>query len=404
MRNWRQTSTGLHRSVHTANTACAFSCALTGGGGIFFFVLLSVVGGFIEVIYEFLFLVLFVTDTEFEFTLLGAEHDGLAFHSSDHVEGRLGFAAQSQFQEVLLDAGLDGFAQFIVDLEEAVGRAKTLDALIGPLVVVVFDPEFDPLPGRVKALELGADQKVLPDRGPKPFDFAKGHRMLRPGLEVGHVILFEFGLEAAGAAPGGVLPTIVGEHLLGRTELTGSDPIDFDHCLCCGTAEQIRTHNEPGVIIHEGDEIRVTTPEPEREDVRLPHLVGRGPFEETRAGDIALLAGRCGRHQLRLMQVLAHGLRAGGQKEPATQQLADLLDARLGTFPLELDDLFVNRLGQLGLALGGFGRLQSRLAELTIKTDPATETTTGHPHLRTNILDVEALLHTEAYGFELVGG
>jgi hypothetical protein len=65
----------------------------------------------VEVIGKFLFVVLLITDTEFEFALLGAEHDRLAVHPSHHVEGRLWFAAQSQFEEVLLNAGFDGLAQ-----------------------------------------------------------------------------------------------------------------------------------------------------------------------------------------------------------------------------------------------------------------------------------------------------
>ena len=160
-----------------------------------------VVGILVEVIGKFLFVILLIADRQFEFALLGTEHDRLAVHPPDHVKGRLGFAAQGQLQEVVLDAGLNGFAQFALDLKETVGWAQTLDALIGPLVVVVFDPEFDPLAGRLKTLELGADQKVLPDRGPEPFDLAQRHGMMRPRLEVGHMILFEFGLEAAGAAP-----------------------------------------------------------------------------------------------------------------------------------------------------------------------------------------------------------
>jgi hypothetical protein len=65
----------------------------------------------VEVIDQFLVLALFVADTEFEFALLGSEHDGLAVHAPDHVEGGLRFAPQGQLQEVVLDASLDGFAQ-----------------------------------------------------------------------------------------------------------------------------------------------------------------------------------------------------------------------------------------------------------------------------------------------------
>ena len=102
-------------------------------------------------------LIVLIADTEFEFALLGAEHDRLAVHPPDHVEGRLRFAAQGQFQEVLLNARLHGFAEFILDLEEAIRRAQAFNPLMRPLVVVVFDPEFDPFAGGVEAVELGAD-------------------------------------------------------------------------------------------------------------------------------------------------------------------------------------------------------------------------------------------------------
>ena len=117
-------------------------------------------------------LVLVVGDTEFEFALLGAEDDRLAFHPADHVEGGFGLAAQSQFQEVFLDARLEGFAQLGLNLEKAIGRAEAAQTLVRSLVVVIFDPEFDPLPGGVKALELDANQKLLPEGGPEAFDLA----------------------------------------------------------------------------------------------------------------------------------------------------------------------------------------------------------------------------------------
>jgi hypothetical protein len=154
MFNWRQTSAGLQRSVHTASTACTLSGALWEGVGVRF--LRSVFSILVEVIGKFLFgIIVLITDTEFEFALLGAEHDRLAVHPPHHVEGRLGFAAQRQFQEVLLNARFDGLTQLGLDLEEAIRRAKAFDALMRPLVVVVFDPEFDPLAGGVEAVELG---------------------------------------------------------------------------------------------------------------------------------------------------------------------------------------------------------------------------------------------------------
>jgi len=136
--------------------------------------------GLVEVISKFLFLVIvLIADTEFEFTLLGAEHDGLAVHAPDHVERRLRFATQGQFEEVFLDAGLDGFAQLGLDLKEAIRRAQAFYALVGPLVVIMFDPYFNPFAGSLEGIELGAHEEVLPDGGPEAFDFTQRHRMLR---------------------------------------------------------------------------------------------------------------------------------------------------------------------------------------------------------------------------------
>ena len=265
-----------------------------------------------EVIGKFLFKVLLITDTEFEFALLGAEHDRLAVHAPDHVEGGLRFAAQGQFQEVFLNARLDGFAQFILDLEEAVRRAEAVNALMRALVVIVFDPEFDSLPSGVKAVELGADQEVLPDRGPEAFHLAQRHGMLRTGFEMRHAILFEFGLETADAAPSCILATIVSEHLLGRLKLANGDAVHLDHRGRRGTAEQVCADDEPRVIVHEGDEVGVTSPQPESEDVSLPHLIRRGALEKTRPGEIALLGWGGFRHQLGRVQMLTDRLRAGG--------------------------------------------------------------------------------------------
>jgi hypothetical protein len=127
-----------------------------------------------------LFLVLLIADTEFKFALFSPEDDGLSVHASHHVERGLRFAAQGQFQQVFLNACLDGLAQLGLDLKEAVSGAQSVDALIGPLVVVILDPQFDAFASCVEAIELRAHQELLPDGGPEPFHFAKRHRMLWP--------------------------------------------------------------------------------------------------------------------------------------------------------------------------------------------------------------------------------
>ena len=190
---------------------------------------------------------------EFEFSFFGAQNDRLAFHAADHVKRSARLAAQSHLQEVLLDAGLHGFAQLGLDLEETVRRTQAFDALVRTLVIVIFDPELDALTGRFKALELGALKELLPEGGPEALDLAQGHGMVRPGFEMRHPVFLEFGLEARSAAPGGVLPAVVGEHFLGRLELAHALPIHFDHRLRRGAAEQIRRGDEARVIVEEGN-------------------------------------------------------------------------------------------------------------------------------------------------------
>jgi len=42
-----------------------------------------------------------------------------------------------------------------LDFEEAVCRAQALDALVRSLVIVILNPEFDPLASALEAVELG---------------------------------------------------------------------------------------------------------------------------------------------------------------------------------------------------------------------------------------------------------
>jgi len=172
----------LHRSVHTARTAWAFSVAekdAAEGRGV--------LAGF-EVVGEFLILVSIV-NREFEFTFFGPENDGLPFHAADHVEGSFGLAAQRQFEQVFLDAHFDGLAQLAGDFKVAIGGTKSLDALMRALVIVVLDPEADAFARRVKAFELGAGKELLPDGLPEAFDLPQGHGMMGPAFDVVDPIL-----------------------------------------------------------------------------------------------------------------------------------------------------------------------------------------------------------------------
>jgi hypothetical protein len=222
-----------------------------------------------------------IVDREFEFSFFGPEDDRLPFHAADHVEGSFGFSAQSHFQQVLFDPCFHGLAQLRGDLEVTVRRTKAFDALVRPLVIIVFDPKPDALTRRIEAFELGTREELLPDRFPKALDLAERHRVLRPGFEVVRAVLFHLGLETGSAAPVHILAPVVSEHLFRWLILGRRHPEDLQYVLSRVTAEQIGAHHEAGVIIHEPDEIGVASSQPEGEDVRLPHLVGRGSLKET---------------------------------------------------------------------------------------------------------------------------
>lgn len=295
-------------------------------------------------------LVLGIGQFEFKFALLGPEHDRLAFHAADHVEGSAGLAAQGHLQNVFLDARGDGLAQLRLDFKEAVRWTKAFDALVWPLVVVIFGPEFDALASLLEAVELGAREELLPESLPEALDLAERHGMLRAAFDVNDAVLLQFGFEAGSAAPGGVLAAVVGEHLLGRLILADGHAVDLDGGRRRGAAEQIEADEVTGIIIEEGDEVGIAPAEPEGEDVALPELIGRGALKETGASEVALFGRRSRRHQPGLVQSLAHSLRAGLKKEPATEQLGDTLDARGWLLFFEFEDFIPDRSWQLGMA------------------------------------------------------
>ena len=195
---------------------------------------------------------------------------------------------------------------------------------MGPPIVVILDPEFDPVSGRLKTLELGASQELPPDRRPKAFDLPQRHGVMGTALDVSDPVLLEFGLEPTDPSPVGILPTVIGEHLLGRLILSRGHPVDLDHRVRGGAAKQIGPGNEPGIVIQISNEVGVASPQPEGEDIALPHLVGRSPFEEAGPGHVpSRLAPGWRLHQARPVQSLTNGLRAGWEQKQTPQQLTD---------------------------------------------------------------------------------
>jgi hypothetical protein len=271
----------------------------------------SIVVSFLEVIDQFLFV--FTINTQLEFSFFGSQHDRLPFHPSHHVERGSGHATQGHFQHVIGHASRHRLAQLGGHLEVAIRRAHAPDPLVRSLMVVVRDPQPDPLPRRFKTIERRTSQKLLPDRGPKPLHFPQRHRMLRPAFNMGHPVLLQLGLEPARPTPRRILPSVVGQHFLRWLVLAHGDPIDLDHGCRRGTAEQVCSHHVPRVIVEERDQVRILPSQPKGEDVGLPELIRGRPLEEPGPGQVAPSLRSLIVHQPSLVQPGANRFRAARQ-------------------------------------------------------------------------------------------
>jgi len=333
--------------------------------------------------------------------LLRPDHDRLLAEPADHVERLLGFAAERELQDVRLDAALDHVPQLVGDAKEAIGRAEAVQALMRAAMVVMLHPQPDPLAGRLEAVELGAGEELLPDRLPEALDLAQGHRVMRSALEVMDPVLLELGLEAGGAPPARELPALIGEELLGDAVLGDGPAIHLEHVLRCLTAEDIESHDVSRVIVNEADEVGVLATQPEREDVGLPELVGRGTFEAAgrrraaRRVDLGL-----GEQGLRV-ELAAHRLSTDRQQAHAPEEVADLLDPEVRVAALHRDGLRLHGRRHLRLAglRGSVLPLQARGALGTIRVDPLPQRAQTEVEILGDLGDREAFLHTELNGF-----
>ncbi|MEI8190104.1 MAG: hypothetical protein WCI75_10360, partial [candidate division NC10 bacterium] len=227
-----------------------------------------------EVAQDLLPLVVFmVADRHHQLPLGSLHHHRLAVHTPHHVERLLRLAPQRQFQQVVLDAALHHLAQVVADLEEPVRRTHPADPLVRATVVVVLYPQRHPVHRLFEAVELRAAQELAVDVLPEPLDLAQRHRMMRLRTQVVDLVLLQLLLELRHPAPGRVLPAVVRQHLPGHAVLADPAPVRLQDVLRRLAPEQAQRRDEPRVVVDEPDQVRVLPAQPEREDVRLPHLV-----------------------------------------------------------------------------------------------------------------------------------
>jgi len=262
--------------------------------------------GWIELITELVVGLIFAVDLHLDLALLGPQYDRLFAEPADHVEWALRRPAQRQLLHVVGDATLDHRAQLLRDRKEPIRRTQAVEPLVRTFVIVVLHPPPHALLRLLEAVELRPFQKLLPDCFPEALDFAQRHGVVRLAAEMMHPVFGQFLLEARPPTPGGVLPAIVGEHLLGHPVLRDRRAIDLQNMVRRLAAKQSQPDHVPRVVIQERDQVGVATPQPEHEDVALPHLVGRRPLEEAGLGRIAARFAPGLLHQPLLMQTAPH--------------------------------------------------------------------------------------------------
>ena len=277
--------------------------------------------------------------------VLRRDHQRLLAHTANHVERLLHLTVPRQRLHVGRHAAFDRHALLLLDREEAVGRAESVQTLVRPPVVVVLHPPRKALPGLVERFEARLDKELVLERLPQPLDFPQCLGMLRRTTNVMDVILPQFFLEGRLPAPVGVLPAVVGQHLLWLAVLAHRTPVDLQHVLRRVAAVDAQTHDVAGVIIEKGDDVSHLPEDVVVRDVALPHLIRRGTLEPAWRW-LPLVAGLLrGLHQPGACEFLPYLVRTGPHPEPLPQQLRDPPHPLPGLSVLERNDLLPDRRG-----------------------------------------------------------
>jgi hypothetical protein len=118
-----------------------------------------------------------------------------------------------QAQCVVGHLRLDARAHLTCRPEEPVRRRCALKPLMRALEVVVLQVQRHPALAVLKVGEHRAAEKLLPQGLPKPLDLPAGLRMMWAALHMRDPMALQLRLELGAAAPGGVLPALIGQDL-----------------------------------------------------------------------------------------------------------------------------------------------------------------------------------------------
>ena len=211
--------------------------------------------------------------------------------------------------------------------------------------------------------------------------------MLRAALDVADAVLPQELLEGRLAAPRGVLPAVVGQHLarhaVGRD--AALERLDDERRLVV-VREHVRD-DEARVVVEERRHVELLVPpKPELEDVRLPHLVRLGPLEAALRRRPLGYARRLFRQQPFVVQDAAHLRRRHSERLEALETVGDFPRAEVRERLLHCDDRVPCRSGHRPLRLRTRLRdAEPRVTQLAVLLQPGRHGLVGdaeHPRHR----------------------
>ena len=156
---------------------------------------------------------LFIAELDAQRVAFSGDGEVSVAELADQVEGFSRRLRQRQSQRVVLHRLLNGRAHLRRGAKEAVCGDESIYPLMRPLEVVRVHVERHAPLAIAEIRELRAREKLLPERLPEALHLAERHRVLRAALDVTDAERTQSCLEVRLAAPGGVLPPVVGQHL-----------------------------------------------------------------------------------------------------------------------------------------------------------------------------------------------
>ncbi len=183
-------------------------------------------------------------------------------------------------------------------------------------------------------------QKLVPQGLPESLDLPQRLRMLRSAPDVLDAHPLEHLFELRLAPPHRVLPPVVRQYL-GGLPVRGNAALEgFHHQRRFLVMRERVSHHKPAVVIHEHAHVQpLGSPQPKREDVRLPQLVGHRPLEPPRQV-LARNLGRWRLDQSLVVQDPSHRLLRDAQCLEPRQHIADAPRAPALVLLLQRDHLF----------------------------------------------------------------